>query len=592
MRVIPIGVFVTFMVTLFVIQVVDYEKYTARAYKDRLLQRELIAKRGEIYMMSGVNGDTVPLVMNERTWTIFVDPSFVDDKDAVQRELTQILGNQMITTWDKVWANMKSGYVEVARNVGYETTMAVKTANLKGVGRKETSRRFYPQETLAAQVVGFVNAEGAGSGIEGSLNNLLSGTNGLLETIKDVNNVPLSIGDNNIEIPAVNGKNIVLSLDENIQRKVEKVLEKTVGNGKGIASSASALIMDPNSGKIWAMANYPTFNPSEYYKVTDASLFTNRTTESAYEPASVCKPFTYAMAINEGKLDPTGTYYNAGYTQVGDRIMKNATGTENQVGKRTFYEALDHSLNTGSIEALRLVGGENIPKTARQTMYGYLYDRFGLGHTTGVELYEATGKIYSPEEDEGNAVRYANMTFGQGMSLTMVQVAAGFSSLVNGGNYYKPTIFAGVLEDDKFVPGEIVKDENGENAFVETDGEPEVVRTTVTPLTSAIMRGMLQEVRSVNGGYADKQGYNIGVKTGTAETYDESGKYTSNKTVVGAIGYGGSAAEGAMPKYVILVRIDGNTLLWGASNALPVFTELSNYMLEYLRIEPVIETEE
>ena len=277
------------------------------------------------------------------------------------------------------------------------------------------------------------------------------------------------------------------------------------------------------------------------------------------------------MAINEGKLDPDDSYYNYGYTKVGDRIMKNATGTENQVGKRTFREALDHSLNTGSIQALRSIGGENIPKTARTTMYDYLYNRFGLGHTTGVQLYEATGKIYSPQEDEGNAVRYANMTFGQGMSLTMVQVAAGFSSVINGGKYYKPTIVAGTMK-------------NG--AFYEDD-EPASVRDTVTPLTSSIMRGMLQEVRSVNGGKADKPGYNIGVKTGTAETYDESGKYTSNKTVVGAVGFGGSAKEGAMPEYVVLVRVDGNTLLWGVSNAVPIFTEISNYMLEYLRIEPV-----
>lgn len=571
LRVFLVVVLLVFVARLFQIQILDHQKYVSEANSMRVKQRELIAKRGQIYMMSGEN-ETVPLVINERTWTIFVDPSYVGDKNKVQVELGKILDGQMITTWDKVWSDMKNMYVEVARNVDYDTVSAVKAANLKGVGKKETSRRVYPYGTMAAQVVGFVNAEGVGTGIEGSLNKRLTGKNGMLKTVTDVNSVPLSIGDDNIEIPAEDGEDIVLTLDENIQRKAEKVIQATVDGSNGAARSASVLIMNPNNGHIWAMANYPTFSPAEYYKVTDASLFTNRTTESAYEPASVCKPFTYAIAINEKKLDPTDSYYNYGYTKVGDRIMKNATGTERQVGKRTFYEALDHSLNTGSIEALRRIGGENIPKAARTTMYNYLYNNFGLGHETGVELYEATGKIISPEEDEGNAVRYANMTFGQGMSLTMVQVAAGFSSVINGGKYYQPTILAGTMKDGKFI-----------------EAEPKAaLREAITPLTSATMRGMLNEVRSVNGGYADKQGYNIGVKTGTAETYDESGKYTSNRTVVGAIGFGGSAKEGALPEYVILVRIDGNTLLWGVSNAVPVFTELSNYMLDYLRIEPVL----
>ncbi len=570
LRLVPIAVLIVFGARLFFVQIVKHDEYVAEANKVRVKQYELIAKRGEIYMMSGE--DVTPVVMNERTWTIFVDPNFVGakNKDTVQVKLGEILGNQMITTWDKVWSNMENMYVEVARHVDYETVSAVKAANLKGVGQKETSRRVYPAGSLAAQVVGFVNAEGVGTGIEGSLNKRLSGKNGSLKTLTDVNAIPLSIGDENIEVPAQNGETIVLSLDENIQRKAEKVIKGAVEASNGAVKNASVLIMNPNNGRIWAMANYPTFNPGEYYKVTDASLFTNNTTAFSYEPASVCKPFTYAMAINEGTLNPDATYYNYGYTKVGDRIMRNASGTERQVGTRTFREALDHSLNTGSIEALRTIGGENIPKSARKTMYDYLYNRFGLGHKTGVEVYEESGKIYSPDEDEGNAVRYANMTFGQGMSLTMVQVAAGFSSIINGGEYYQPTIIAGTMKNGKFV----------------ADPEKAPLRRTISEATSSTMREMLQEVRSKNGGSADPKGYNIGVKTGTAETMDESGKYTSKRTAVGAIGYGGSAINGLMPEYVILVRVEGNVLLWGVSNAVPMFTDLSNYMLQYLQIEP------
>ena len=567
---VPILMLVIFGARLFHIQILEHDKYISEANEVRIKQRELVAKRGQIYMMSGEN-NTVPVVMNERTWTIFVDPSYVGDKNKVQVELTKILGAQMITTWDKVWSNMENMYVEIARNVNYDTVTKVKEANLKGVGRKETSRRVYPYGTMAAQVLGFVNAEGVGTGVEGSLNKRLTGENGMLKTVTDVNSIPLSIGDDNIEIPAQDGEDIVLTLDENIQRKAENEVKAVVESSNGAVKNASVLIMNPNNGRIWAMANYPTYDPSEYSKVTDATVFKNMTTEATYEPASVCKPFTYAMAINEGKLDPMDTYYNYGYTKVNGTVVKNASGTEGQVGTRTFRQALDHSLNTGSIEALRKIGGENIPKSARQVMYDYLYNRFALGHKTGIELYEEAGNIYSPEHEEGNAVRYSNMTFGQGMALTMVQVAAGFSSIVNGGDYYKPTIIAGTMKEDKFVP------------------EPERAPThqTISYNTSAIMRDMLHEVRVVNSGAGDLKGYNIGVKTGTAETYDDQGKYTSKRTNVGAIGFGGSAKEGALPEYVILVRMEANTALWGR-NAVPSFTELSNYMLQYLRIEPVI----
>ena len=555
-------------VRLFQVQIIDHQKYQALASKERVKKYTLEAKRGEIYMMDGKN-DVVPVVMNERTWLIFVDPSYVGDKDLVQAKLTEILGDRMITTWDKVWEDMTRGYVEVAKHVDYETALAIKELNLRGVGRKETSRRVYPAGTLAAQVLGFVNAEGVGTGVEGSLNERLSGQNGMLKTVTDVNLIPLSIGDENVEIPAKNGETIVLSLDQNIQRKVEKILKKHKEKNSGI-KSASALVMDPRNGKILAMANYPTYNPQEYWKVADPALFSNRVTEQPYEPASVCKPFTYAAALDTGAIKPTDTYVNTGSTQVDDRKMSNAYGASSY-GKITFRTALDHSLNTGSIEVLRRMGGGTISKSARTTLYNYLTDNFGLGHKTGVELYEAPGMVYSPENEQGNAVRYANMTFGQGMSLTMVQVAAAFSSLINGGEYYQPTIIAGVMKDGKFIP----------------DEEKPMVRRTIKFTTSDTMRSMLQEVRSVNGGEFDKKGYEVGVKTGTAETVDEKGVYTSDKTNAGALGYGGSAKDGATPEYVIMIRLDGNTLLWGSRDAIPIFTEISNFMLEYLRIEPV-----
>ena len=369
LKVVPALLLVAVAFRLFDIQVIHHEEYKAKAAETRIKQYELEAKRGEVYLMDG-DEDVVPAVINERTWTVFIDPSYVKDKDTVQKALDPILGEQMIVGWDKVWENMKSQYIEIAHHVNYDTVAAVKEANLRGVGQKETSRRVYPFGEMASQVLGFVNVEGVGTGIEGSLNERLSGKNGMLKTVTDVNQIPLSIGDDNIEIPAEDGENIVLTIDENVQRKVESILKNATEQKPGI-SKAAALVMNPNNGHIYAMANYPTYNPEEYWKVTDASLFTNRATESPYEPASVCKTFTYATAINEGVLEPTDTYYNTGVTEVGDRKIHNANGSTSHYGNITFTEALDYSLNTGSVEALRRIGGGQISKQARTTLYNY-----------------------------------------------------------------------------------------------------------------------------------------------------------------------------------------------------------------------------
>ena len=555
---------------LFQIQIVQHDEYVAAAKSVRVKQYELLAKRGQVYFSNGKTGVT-PAILNERTWTVFVDPSYVIDKDKVELEIGKILKDKMIVEWKDVWSDMTRQYIEIAKNVDYETVAAVKEANLRGVGRKETSRRVYPNGQLGSQLLGFINAEGNGSGIEGALNERLTGTDGLLKTVTDVNAIPLSIGDDNIEIPAKDGDNIVLTIDENIQRKVEKVLQDAMKKNSGIAA-ASALVMDPNTGRVYAMANYPTYDPSEYWKVTDASLFTNRVTESLYEPASICKPFTYAAAIDKGVLRPTDTYTNYGTTKVEDRIINNAYGTANYTGVLTFQVALNHSLNTGSVEALRRLGGGSINYTARKELYDYLSNGFHLGQKTGVELYEEAGILYSPDDEQGNAVRYANMTFGQGMSATMLQVAAGFSALINGGDYYQPTVIAGVL------------DENG-NLIADEQKKPKT-ESVVSDSTSQTMRDMLVGVRSGDGGQYDPKGYRIGVKTGTAETLNEQGLYTSEKTNASALGFGGSGGQGDLPEYVILVRLDGNTLLWGGLNAVPLFTEISNYMISYLRIAP------
>lgn len=556
---------------LFMVQVIQYDEYAQKARRRQMKSYVLAAQRGEVYLKDGDNAVS-PVVMNERVWTIYLDPKYIGAKrrKETERQLGKILGDDMELPWRKVWSDKNRQYIEVAHDVDFKKAQQIDKAHLRGVGKKESMRRVYPMDELAAQVLGFINKEGVGYGIEDSLNKQLAGKDGLLKTVKDVSDIPLTIGSNNVEIAAENGKDMVLSIDENIQRKVEEFLANGVKRSGG-AKSASALVLNPNNGQIMALANMPSYNPAAYNKVKDANLFKNNISDDPYEAASICKTFTYAVALDTGAIKPSDTYVNTGKTRVEDREIKNVTNTANVMGKIDFATAIAYSLNTGSVEVLRRIGGGKITKAARTTLYDYLHNRFGLGTKTGVELYEEQGRVISPEEAEGNAVRYSNMTFGQGMNTTMVQIATAFAAAVNGGHYYKPTLVAGEMRQGVLHEYKHKKAE----------------RQVISEETSQQLRQLLMGVRAVNGGKKDPAGYDIGIKTGTAETYDKSGKYTSDATVAGVAGFGGR--KGEKPQYVILVRLRGNRLLWGSQDAEPIFSDINNYMLKYLRINPEVD---
>lgn len=566
-RVLMVGLFVVvaiFVVRLFELQVVKHNYYAALADQEQRKSLTIPAKRGLIY---GMDGNTpVPLVMNQTVYTVFADPQVVSDDAAVLSELRAIAGGNMVQGAEELLASKKSRYQIMATRLTYEQAERLRSKKLAGIGFHEESQRVYPEGDLAGQILGFVNAEGKGNyGVEAALNNELKGVDGQLNTVTDVRDVPLTIGDSNINIPATNGKNIVLTIDRNVQNKAEQALK--AGLEKIGATNGSVVVMNPKNGRILAMANYPSYNPAEYFKVKNAADFNNATISTPYEPASVVKTFALAAGIDRGVITPGSTYYNTDKIKVDDRTIENAfkgvTGTIN------MQDVLNNSLNTGTVTvAQRLGGGDVINRQARDIMYDYYHNRFGLGEFTGVELAnESAGIIVPPGDVQGNAVRYANMTFGQGMDVTMVQVSAAFSSVINGGHYYQPTVIAGTLEDE----------------FVKAETKP-AVRSTVSPSTSEQMRDMLVKARQ-SVAYmrdADLKGYEIGGKTGTSETL-LNGKYIKNQTIGSYLGFGGANS----PEYAIMVQVSApNRNLEGGLHASPIFTDISNWMIEYLRIAP------
>lgn len=557
-----ISAFAIIIVRLFWLQVLNAQKYKALANNEQMKQYEIPASRGLIYAMNG--NKTSKLVMNETVYTLFIDPQEYNKnkKDEIISTLKQVAGGNLVAGFEKLF-DKDNRYQVLGKKLSRTQAEKIKEKKYSGIGFTPETRRVYPEGALASQILGFVNSSGGNYGVEASLNKQLTGKNGMLKTTTDVFGNSLMIGSNDVDIPAQNGENILLSIDRNIQAKTEKVLKTKMGEF-GI-KNGSAVVIDPSSGKVLAMANYPTYDPANYGAVKNASDFNNNVTMMPYENGSVIKALTMAMGINEGVASADGTYYNADKVKIEDRTIKNAV--LGHTGQITFQTAINYSLNTGMVEIAKRLGNGTINKTARDKMYEYYHDRFGLGKETGIEVSESAGIVIPPDRAEGNAVRYSNMSFGQGMDTTMIQTATAFSSIVNGGILYQPSLIAGTVDSN----GNIKKKDS-------------VVRNSnsVSSDSSKQMRDILVKARKSVNPPKDLPGYRIGGKTGTSETL-VNGKYVENQTIGSYVGFGGNNS----PKFVIMVSVwsEGKNIQ-GNIHAQPIFTEISNWLLNYLNVKP------
>ena len=305
---------------LFCIQIIEHGTWVAKADEQHTMLETITAKRGEIYMMD--HDEPVAVVLNQTTYQIVIDPTVTKKEDA-KRAIDEYAKEYASANLDEVYNTEGLRYSIIAKNIPREKAQEIADAEIPAIWLKKTNHRVYPEGELASGLLGFVNNDGEGQyGVEESLNKTLAGEDGLIKATADVNKVALSIGNDNIKIPAKDGENIVLSVDRSLEQGVEELAKKELESTA--ATNASVLIMNPNNGQIIAMANLPNYNPGEYDKVEDASLFINNTTEVPYEPASICKTFTFSAALNEGAMTPETTYFNEHYTIVDDWKIENA----------------------------------------------------------------------------------------------------------------------------------------------------------------------------------------------------------------------------------------------------------------------------
>ncbi len=548
---------------LFILQILQYDNYYALAQGQHKLYATLFPQRGEIFMqdLSSQQREEdhhCPLAVNKEFQRIYLVPQDIneEEKDGLANKLVEILDLDKEDVSRRI--NKKDDpYEPLKYKVDQEIADKVKELEAAGVGLTSEEWRYYPNNTLASHITGFVgmvDKKKIGQyGLEGYYENDLKGRFGFLAGEKDTAGYWIPSLNRQVE-PAQDGADIILTLDENIQFRAEKELKEVAEKWK--AESGTIIIMDPKTGAIRAMANWPVFDPNEYGKVENIDVFLNPSISEVYEPGSVFKPITMAIGLDADKVTPDSVYMDRGYLQIKGSNISNVDGKV--YNEQTMTQVLEKSLNTGAVYVQQLVGEE---------IFQNYVQRFNFDQPTGVDLVgEIGGNINNLFT--GREINLATISFGQGITMTPLGLVAAIGALANDGKLMRPYVVEKIIYSD------------GE----ETDIQPELIDRVITPETSEEISEMLVSV--VENGYgkpARLTGYDIAGKTGTAQMADmEQGGY-SEETIHSFVGY----APAFDPEFVILVKLDKPQGIRFASDSVsPVFKRLAEYLFNYLEIPP------
>ena len=552
---------------LFSLQILQHDYYIKRAEGQHGFYKTLYPQRGEIFMqdlsVSRRNGEDAycSLAINKDFEEIYIIPQKIQklstkDQEKLANELSLLLNLDKEIILQRI--NKKDDpYEPLVNKADPEVVDKIKSLNIEGLETSLKEWRYYPNNELASHLIGFVGMTEDGNvgqyGLEGYYENELKGKTGLLEGEKDTSGYGIPFLSHNLE-PAQDGSKIILTIDQNIQFKAEKELSQVIE--KYQAESGSIIIMNPKSGAILAMANFPSFNPNEYNKVEDIRSFLNPSIQELYEPGSVFKPITMAMGLDAGKVNHNTIYEDKGMINVGGSIIGNVDGKT--YGKQTMTQVLEKSLNTGAYFVQEQVG--------RESFQDYI-QKFNLNKLTGIDLVgEVNGNI-------SNAfTRYdidlATISFGQGIAITPIELVTAIGTIANEGKIMRPFVVDKIIYSD------------GTEKKTESEVRGDVISAEAA---RELTQMMVNVTENGSGRLAQVDNYNIAVKTGTAQIPDfEEGGYIED-VVHSFIGF----APAFNPEFVILIKLDKpHGLRFAASTCGPIFKEISEYLFNYLEISP------
>lgn len=548
------------------VQVFQNKLYLEKANAQQSRKFDITARRGQIYVNDG-NGAVYPIALNQQLFLLAADPKFVKDPANTASKLSKYLPSDEGAGLESKLGDKDNRYLVIKKSLTSSDAEEIKKLKLPGIILYPQDGRNYPEGELFAHITGYVNNDGAGQyGIEQFLNSSLSGKDGVSRAITDSLGVPITSNENTIIRPE-NGSDLVLTIDRNIQQMAATAIETAVKTNQ--AESGSIVVMDPKTGAIRAMVNYPSYDPNNYQAVSPDEYykFTNSSISSQYEPGSGFKVITMAAGLDTGKVKPDTKYEDTGEVKIDDRVVKNSN--DKKYGISTMTDVIQKSLNTGVVFVLRQLGTDpdNITSKAKEVFHDYI-KKFGFGERTGVELAgEAKGFVKKPDSYN---VDYANMSFGQGISVTNLQLVNAVSAIANGGTLYKPYI----VDKETKASGEIVL------------SKPSVIRNDVMSRQSAaeLAEMMKQVVQHGSGWPARTTGYSIAGKTGTAQVPKADGTgYEESKNIGSFVGF----APVEDPRFVILVRVnypkvDG----FAEKTTVPAFAEVARQLFMYYQIAP------
>jgi len=559
-----------FVVRLFYLQVIKHDFYNKAALHSQFKQYEIPAQRGTIYAYDG--DKQMPLVLNERLYTFFADPTYVKDPLKTASEIVKILGGDVNKIRDLL-ETKDTRYVILAKKLNKQQSDNILALELKGLGTREQEYRTYPQGIIASQLLGFVNDDGEGQyGVEEYLDDELSGEAGQLKAITDSQGVPLVSNKNNVITEPKSGEQLNLTIDINIQHQLEQILKAGLDRAKSL--SGSALIINVQTGAILGMANYPSFDPSKITDITDLSVLGNASTDSALEVGSIMKLLTTAAALNQGVISKDTKYNDPAKVTI-DGTTINNVAEDGGPAVRSISDFLRLSLNTGAIHLLEEMGGGEINEKGRVIWHDYMVNHFGFGTKTDIEQPgEVEGTIPDPNKGYGLNVQYANTSFGQGMTATMLQMAAAYASVINGGVYHQPHII------------ESSTDSSGTVKKVEIKNVRQAVSQKASDDSVELLTGVFTSNHRLYGMPTLPNGYSVGGKTGSAQVANPAGGYYTDKFIGTFAGYVG----GDKPEYVIVTRVNDPGIggYAGAATAAPIFSNIATMLINNYSLTPKV----
>ena len=541
------------IIRLFVLQIIRGKMYSNIATGRHNVFAKLQPERGKIFIKEYKTTKTYPVAMNKTTYLVYAEPSKIQNKSRVAKTLANILKLDEGKLKKTLYKN--DPYEPIAHYVSRSIMTKIKDSGLKGVGFQEEDRRVYPEKGFGGQILGFVGfdktKQSGRYGLEGYFDKDLSGLSGYLKGEKDALGRLIPWGSQTVE-KAINGADLYLTVERGIQFFVCNKIKEAVK--KYEASMGSVIVMNPYTGAILATCSYPDYDPNFYNKEKDQSVFNNPIIFNQYEPGSVFKPVTMAAAIDAGLVSPETTFIDEGSVFIKPHTIKNSDGK--RYGLQTMTQVLEKSLNTGVIYIVKLLG----PKQFRAYV-----ERFGFGNLTGIELdKEAMGDISSLKKR--GEIWSATASYGQGISVTPIQMINAFNVIANGGKLMKPYIVEKIVSTGK----------DGEKVI-----KPKIIRQVISSRTSTLLRGMLASV--VENGHSKKagvEGYYVAGKTGTAQI-SESGEYAKEKKIATFAGF----APVDRPIFSLLIRLDNpKAAEWASSSAAPVFGEIAKFILNYYKV--------